>query len=72
LGSSKHFEFHGIFKKESRSTGCTSHQANQHGNLPEVKLEISEQMPNRVNNSSAWSAVIEKLGFNQWMAEDVL
>jgi hypothetical protein len=27
VGSSKKFEIHGVLKKESRSTGCTSHQA---------------------------------------------
>jgi hypothetical protein len=53
VGSSKHFEIHYVLKKESRSTGCTSHQANRHGHLPEVKLEILEQMSDRVNNSSA-------------------
>jgi hypothetical protein len=32
--------------------------------LPEVKIEITEQMPDRINNSSARSAVTEKLGLN--------
>jgi hypothetical protein len=53
VGSSKNFEIHGVLKKESRSTGRTSHQADQHGYLPKVKIEIPEQMPDRINNSSA-------------------
>jgi hypothetical protein len=40
--SPKKFEIHGVLKKESRSTGRTSHQVNQHGYLAEVKIEISE------------------------------
>jgi hypothetical protein len=38
----KKFEIRGVLKKESRFTGRTSHQADQHGYLPEVKVEISE------------------------------
>jgi hypothetical protein len=41
----KKIEIHDVLKKESRFTGRTSHQANQHGYLSEVKVEISEQMP---------------------------
>jgi hypothetical protein len=40
--------------------------------LPEVKVEIAEQMPYRIINSSAQSAVTEKLGFNQRLAEDLI
>jgi hypothetical protein len=53
VGSSKKFEIHGILKKESRSTRCTSRQADRHGYLPEVKIEIPEQMPDWIKNSSA-------------------
>jgi hypothetical protein len=47
VGSSNLFEISGVLKKESRSTGCTSHQADRHGYLPEVKIEIPEQMPDQ-------------------------
>jgi hypothetical protein len=57
VGSSNFFEISGVLKKESRSTGCTSHQADRHGYLPEVKIEIPEQMLDRINNSSARSTV---------------
>jgi hypothetical protein len=49
----KKIEISGILKKEPRSTGCTSYQADQHGYLPEVKIEIPEQMPDQINNSGA-------------------
>jgi hypothetical protein len=52
VGSSKDFEIRGILKKEPRSTGCTSYQADRHGYLPEVKIESPEQMPGQVNNRS--------------------
>jgi hypothetical protein len=45
----------GILKKESRFIGRTSHQADQHGCLPEVK--VPEQMPDWMINSGARSAV---------------
>jgi hypothetical protein len=61
----KKIEIHDVLKKESRFTGRTSHQADQHGYLFEVKVEIPEQMPDRIINSSARSAVTEKLGLNQ-------
>jgi hypothetical protein len=51
--SSKDFEICGILKKEPRSTGHTSYQADWRGYLPEVKTEILEQMPDHINNSSA-------------------
>jgi hypothetical protein len=72
VGSLNFFEIRGILKKESRSTGRTSHQANQYGYLPEVKIEILEHMPDRINNNSARSVVIEKLGPNQQLAEDLI
>jgi hypothetical protein len=37
LGSSKDFEVCGILKKEPRSNGPNSYEANQHGYMPEVK-----------------------------------
>jgi hypothetical protein len=40
----------------------------RHGYLPEVKIEIAEQMPDRANNSSARSTVTENLGPNQRLA----
>jgi hypothetical protein len=61
----KKIEIHGVLKKEMGSTRCTSYQADRHGYLLEVKIEIPEQMPDRINNSSARSAIIEKLGPNQ-------
>jgi hypothetical protein len=64
--SSKDFEICGVLKKELRSNGYTSYQADRHGYLPEVKIEITEQMPDRTNNSCARLAVIKKLGPNQW------
>jgi hypothetical protein len=72
VGSSKYFEIHDALKKEPRSTGRTSFQSDRHGYLPEVKIEIPEQMPDRINNSSARSAVTEKLGPNQRLAEDLI
>jgi hypothetical protein len=63
-GSSKKFEIRGILKKEPRFTGRTSHQIDRHGYLPKVKVEILEQMPDQIINSSAQSVVTEKLGFN--------
>jgi hypothetical protein len=67
----KKFEICGVLKKESRFTGRTSHQADQHGYLPEVKVKISEQMPDQIINSSARSAVTKKLGLNPLLAEDL-
>jgi hypothetical protein len=58
--SLKDFEICGILEKEPRPTGCTSYQADQHGYLPEVKIESSAQMFDRVNNRSARSAGIKK------------
>jgi hypothetical protein len=49
----KKFEIRGGLKKESRSTERTSHQADRHGYLSEVKIEIPEQMLDQSNNSSA-------------------
>jgi hypothetical protein len=62
----------GILKKELRFTGCTSHQADQHGHLPEVNVEIPEQMLDQIINSSARSVVTEKIGFNQQLTEDLI
>jgi hypothetical protein len=72
VGSSKKFKICGVLKKESRSTGRTSQQADQHGYLPDVKIESPEWMPDRINNSGARSAVTEKLELNQWLAEDLV
>jgi hypothetical protein len=53
VGSLNFFEIRGILKKESRSIGRTSHQADWHGYLPDVKIEIPKEMANRINNNSA-------------------
>jgi hypothetical protein len=70
VGSSKDFEICGILKKELRSNGRTSYQADRHGYLPEIKIEISEHVLDRTNNSSARSAITEKLGPNHRLAGD--
>jgi hypothetical protein len=72
VASSKKFETRGILKKESRFTGHTSHQADRYGYLLKVKVEILEQMPDWIINSNARLAVIEKLGFKQWLVEDLI
>jgi hypothetical protein len=72
VGSSKDSEIRGVLKKEPRSTEHTSYQADQHGYLLEVKIDILEQMPDQINNSNARSAVIEKLGPNQRLAGDLI
>jgi hypothetical protein len=53
VGSSKDFEICGVLEKEPRPVGHISYQADRHGYLPEVKIESSTQMPDRVNNRSA-------------------
>jgi hypothetical protein len=53
-------------------SGCTSHQADRHGYLLKAKIEIPEQMPDQINSSSAQSAVTEKLGLNQRLADDLI
>jgi hypothetical protein len=60
VGNLKGFEIRGILEKEPRPAGRTSYQADHHGYLPEVKIESSAQMPNRVNNGSARSAGTKK------------
>jgi hypothetical protein len=40
--------------------------------LLEVKIEMPEQMPDQINNNNARLAVTEKLGLNQWLAEDLI
>jgi hypothetical protein len=72
VGRLKKFETRGVLKKESRSTGRIGLQADRHGYLPEVKIEIPEWMPDRINNSSARSTIIEKLGLNQQLTEDLI
>jgi hypothetical protein len=42
VGSSNDFEIHDVLKKELRSNGRTRYQADRHGYLPEVKIEITE------------------------------
>jgi hypothetical protein len=64
FGGSKDFVVRGVLEKEPRSNGPISYQADRHGYLPEVKIEISKQMPDHANNSSARSAVTENLGPN--------
>jgi hypothetical protein len=68
FGSSKYFEVHGVLEKEPRSNGPSSYQADRHGYLSEVKIEILEQMPDHANNSNARSAVTNNLGPNQRLA----
>jgi hypothetical protein len=68
----KKIEIHDVLKKEPRSTRCTSYQADQYGYLPDVKIKIPEQMPDRINNNSARSEVTEKLGPNQQLTEDLI
>jgi hypothetical protein len=46
--------------------------SDRHGYLPKVKIEIPEQMPDRITNNSTRSAVTEKLGPNQRLAEDLI
>jgi hypothetical protein len=40
FGSLKDFEIHGVLEREPRSNGHTNYQANRHGYLPEVKIQI--------------------------------
>jgi hypothetical protein len=61
VGSSEDFEICGVLEKELRHAGRTSYQADQYNYLPEVKIESSAQMPNRVNNGDARSAGTKKL-----------
>jgi hypothetical protein len=72
FGSSKDIEVRGILKKESRSNEPASCQADRHGYLPELKIEIPEQMLDRANNSNARSAVTKNLGPNQLLAGDLI
>jgi hypothetical protein len=43
--SSKDFEIHGLLEKEPSPAGRTSYQADQHGYLPEVKIEVQNRCP---------------------------
>jgi hypothetical protein len=61
VGSSEDFEICGVLEKELRPVGRTSYQADRHNYLPEVKIESSAQMSNRVNNGDARSAGTKKL-----------
>jgi hypothetical protein len=45
VGSSKDFEIRGALEKEARPVGCTSYQADRHGYLPEVKIEVQNRCP---------------------------
>jgi hypothetical protein len=72
IESSKDFKIRGVLEKERRSAGRTSYQADRHDYLPEVKIEITEQMPNRVNNRSARSAGTKKSEPEQRSAEDLI
>jgi hypothetical protein len=65
VGNLKDFEIRGVLEKEPRPAGHTSYQADRHGYLPEVKIESSTHMPNRVNNGSARSAGTKKSGLKQ-------
>jgi hypothetical protein len=72
VGSSKDFEIRSVLEKEARSTGRTSYQVDRHDYLPEVKIESSEQMPDRVNNRSARSAGTKKSEPEQRSVEDLI
>jgi hypothetical protein len=43
VGGSKDFEICGVPEKEPRPTGRTSYQADRHGYLPEVKIEVQNR-----------------------------
>jgi hypothetical protein len=45
VGGSKDFETCGIPEKEPRLAGRTSYQADRHGYLPEVKIEVQNKCP---------------------------
>jgi hypothetical protein len=60
VGNSKGFEIRGILEKKLRPTERTSYQSDRHGYLPEVKIESSVQMPDRVNNGSVRSTGTKK------------
>jgi hypothetical protein len=50
----------GVLEKEPRPAERTSYQADRHDYLPDVKIESSAQMPDRVNNGSARLAGTKK------------
>jgi hypothetical protein len=72
VGSSKDFEICGILEKEPISTRHTSYQADQNSYLPEVKIESSEQLPDRVNNRSARSTGTKKSEPDQQSVEELI
>jgi hypothetical protein len=72
VGSSKDFEIRGVFKKELRSARCTSYQADRNDYLPEVKIESSEQMSDRVNNRSIRSVGTKKSEPDQRSTEELI
>jgi hypothetical protein len=72
VGSSKDFEIHGILEKEPRSARRTSYQADRHSYLPEVKIESSKQMSDRVNDRSTRSAGTKKSEPEQQSIEDLI
>jgi hypothetical protein len=72
VGSSKDFEIQYVLEKEPISVRRASYQADQHGYLPEVKIESLKQMPDQVNNRSARSAGTKKSEPDQRSAEDLI
>jgi hypothetical protein len=72
VGSSKDFKIRDVLKKEPKSAGRTSYQADRHSYLPKVKIENLEQMPDRVNNRSARSEGTKKLEPDQQSAEELI
>jgi hypothetical protein len=45
VGSSRDFDICGVLEKEPRPAGRTSYQADRHGYLPEVKIEVQNRCP---------------------------
>jgi hypothetical protein len=72
VGSSKDFEIRSVLEKEARSSRRTSYQVDRHDYLPEVKIESSEQMSDRVNNRSARLAGTKKSEPEQRSVEDLI
>jgi hypothetical protein len=70
--SLKDFEVRDILKKELGSNGPNSYQVDRHGYLPEVKREISVQLPNCAIDDSARSAPTRDLEPDQRSTYDDL
>jgi hypothetical protein len=64
VGSSKDFEIHGVLEKVPRPAGRTSYQANQHGYLPKVKIEVQNRCPIRLTTEAPDQQVPISQGLN--------